>query len=237
MWKWLLALPVIASTAFAQERPSAYEALRVVGTQLGRASMNHVVSVTGINGSPQPRTWKIILEDRRVAAGFREIEVGDGQMMPERGPVRSVIGSSENATIKTSQLNLDSSGAYAVARHTAETSHTVFTLVSYTLRADHRGNPTWIVTLHASRFAPVGTIHIAANKGTVTRVEGMYSGANMAQVETDKTNAEPSDEEAADGDDNLVTKDIKRMFRRTKKEAIQTFGRVQHSFEDFFYRR
>lgn len=237
MWKCLLALSVVASTAFAQEKQSAYEALRVVGDRLGRASMNHLVSVTGIDGNPQPRTWKVLLEDRRTVVGFRELDVTDGQIISDRAPGSAVIGSTENATIKTARLNLDSTGAYAVASHTAETSHTVFALVAYTLRTDRSGNPAWIITLQDARRAPAGTIHIATNNGSVTRVEGMYSGRNMTQVETNNSDIELSGEGTTDEDENIVKKDIKRMFQRTKREALHTFGRVQRSFEDFFNRR
>jgi len=36
---------------------------RVVGTELGRGALTHVVSITGVKGDPQPEKWKIILED------------------------------------------------------------------------------------------------------------------------------------------------------------------------------
>lgn len=237
MWKWLLALPILATATFAQENPSAYEALRVVGTQLGRASMNHVVAVTGVDGNPQPGSWKILLVDRRTAGGFREVVVANGGLVSDGPPHVSVTGASENAAIKTAQLNLDSSGAYAVASHTAETSHVIFALVNYTLRADHRGNPTWVVTLLDAARAPVGTIHIAASRGSVTRVEGMYTGRIITQVETNPTDVATSDDEVVDEDENIVKKDIKRMFQRTKKEAVRMFRRVRRSFDDFMSRR
>ncbi len=116
---------------------------------------------------------------------MREIVVEDNRIASQRVPNRSVAGSSEGHTINTARLNLDSTGAYAVASHTAETSHVTFSLVSYTLRTDDRGNPTWIVTLEDRSRRPVGTIHIKANDGRVSRVEGMYQGRNMEQVEED----------------------------------------------------
>src|SRR5712692_12116472 len=99
----------------------------------------------------------------RARGGVREVEVRNGRIDSERTPVRSVVGSSEGATINTARLNLDSSGAYAVASHTADKSNTRFATVSYTLRTDERGDPTWIVTLHGQSGRPVGTIYIGAN--------------------------------------------------------------------------
>src|SRR4029077_1639018 len=147
MWKFLLAFLLPAGAVFAQGNPSAYEALRVIGTQLNRQLVNRIVSVAGTEGDPQPRSWKILVEDKNAANGVREIVVEDNRVVSQRAPNKSVVGSTQGATINTSKLNLDSTGAYTVASHTAETSHVTFALTSYTLRTDDRGNPVWIVTL------------------------------------------------------------------------------------------
>jgi hypothetical protein len=231
MWKFLVALLLAATPAMAQEVGTAYEALRVVGTQFGRASLNRVISITGVDGTPQPETWKILLEDTHAAGGVRELEVADGRITSERTPVRSVIGSAEGSTIKTGRLNLDSSGAYAVASHTAEKSHTEFDTVSYTLRTDERGNPIWIVTLHSRSKRPVGTIYIGANRGTVSRTEGMFAGATMEDVATDS-----GVEREAQGGGGVIgtTKQrIRDTFQRAQEEATGMFNRVRRSFADF----
>src|SRR5437763_5559847 len=189
MRKLLLALLLPAASAVAQENPSAYEALRVIGTQLNRQIVNHVVSINGADGDPQPRAWKILVDDRNSTNGVREIVVENNQVVSQRAPNRSV-GSSEGATINTGKLNLDSTGAYSVAAHTADTSHVTFSFTSYTLRTDDRGNPVWTVTLADRSNRPVGTMHIRASDGRVTRVEGMYSGRNMEQAEVNPENGD-----------------------------------------------
>jgi len=241
MWKLFLWPLLFVTPALAQENPSAYEALRVVGTQLGRASMSQVISVNGLDGDPQPRSWKILLADSHGEGGVREYAVEGDQIVSQRTPNRSVGGSPAGAAIKTAQLNLDSTGAYAVASHTAETSNIVFTRVTYTLRPDDHGSPSWIVTLTDSSSRPLGTIHIRANDGRVVRVEGMYQGRNIEQAEDGPAQVESTENsDVATGeneDENLVKKDIKRMFRRTRDEAHRIFTRVRRSFEDFFNRR
>jgi hypothetical protein len=238
MWKLLPALLLLAAPALAQENPSAYEALRVIGTQLNRDLVTKVISVTGVDGDPQPRTWKILVADRRAPNRVREIVVEGEQIVSQRDPNRSVAGSTENATINTARLNLDSTGAYTVASHTAETSHVTFTFVSYTLRTDDRGNPVWIVTLEDRSRKPLGTIHIKANDGRVTRVEGMYQGRNMDQVEDERDQAQKSDtDENEDPDENIVKRKIKKLFYKTRDDARRMFERVRRSFVDFFNRR
>ena len=247
MWKFLIGFLFLATPIFAQENSSAYEALRVMGTQLNRQLVNRVVSVAGSEGDPQPRAWKILVEDKNAANGVREIVVEDNRVVSQRAPNKSVVGSTQGATIDTSKLNLDSTGAYTVAAHTAETSHVTFSLTSYTLRTDDRGNPIWIVTLADRSNRPVGTIHIRASDGRISRVEGMYQGRNMEQVEVNPDidnpprveNERPNDDQAVDdenSDENLVFKDVKRMFRRTTRDASRMFQRVRRSFVDFFNR-
>src|SRR5438128_12350727 len=141
-----------------------------------------MISITGRKGDPQPEKWKIVLEDPD-GRGVRELQIADGKIDSDERPDRDVAGSAEGATIDVSRLNLDSSGAYAVASHTAEASHTRFVTADYTLRTDERGEPVWIVTLLSQSSRPVGTIYIGATRGTVRRSEGMFAGPTMAAVE------------------------------------------------------
>ena len=237
MWKSLLASLFLATAALAQEKPSAYEALRVVGTQLNREMMSRIISVSGVDGDPQPRTWKVLVGDRRANGGVREITVEDNRIVSQRIPNRSVVGSTEGNTIKTARLNLDSTGAYAVASHTAETSHVTFSLVSYTLRTDDRGNPVWVVTLEDRARRPVGTIHIKAHDGRIARVEGMYQGRNMEQAEDERDQVDDRDVDSENNpEDNIVKRRIKGLFRKTRDDARRIFVKARRSFVDFVNR-
>ena len=232
MWKGLIALLLAAGPVVAQENLTAYDALRAVGDHFGRAAVNHVISVTGVEGNPQPETWRVLLEnpDRR---GAREVEITGGRVTSDRGPSRGVVGSADGAIINTKRLNLDSSGAYSVASYTAEKSNARFTTVDYTLRNDERGEPVWIVTLHGRSGRPVGTIHIGANRGNVTRTEGMFAGATMADVETEET----ADEEVEGSGPFRHTKArIRASFLRAQEQARGMFDRVRRSFVDFINR-
>lgn len=244
MWRFLLVTLALASSTLAQESDTAYEALRVVGTQLNRGYLDRIVAVSGVQGNPQPDTWRIAIADRNAAGGVREVDVRNGQISAQRTPMQGEVA----APIKTSMLNLDSNGAYSVASYTAEKSHVNFALASYTLRANSRGIPVWIVTLQDERRQPVGTIHIAANKGNVTRVEGMFRGTNAPQVVQDRQPRDPRDTAAVDEEDiyqvdedeegeNPIKREIKLMFRRTKRDAQRVFERVRSSFDDFMERR
>jgi hypothetical protein len=229
MWRVWVGLLVLATPVWAEENATAYEALRVVGRELGRDALHQIVSIRGTKGDPQPEKWKIVVEDPQ-GGGVRELQVVDGKIDSDDEADRGVAGSAEGATIDVSQLNLDSSGAYAVASHTAEASHTSFATADYTLRTADRGEPMWIVTLRSRSSHPVGTIYIGATGGTVRRTEGMFSGATMEDVESDYDQGDGS------GVIPSTKRKIKHAFHRAQEEAQGMFERVKQSFSDFINR-
>jgi len=174
--------------------------------------------------------------------------VKNGRVTSERPS--SMVGSAEGAKINTSRLNLDSSGAFQVASHIAEKSGLRFDSASYTLRTDPHGDPVWIVTLHAVNGQPVGTIHIGANRGNVTRTEGMFAGATMQDVATDqrvvvreRPRREEGEEHASNEDEDNehgplygVRQRLHPYFERAQDEAAGMFDRVKRSFTDFINR-
>jgi hypothetical protein len=162
--------------------------------------------------------------------GGRELQVVDGKIDFDDAADGDVAGSAEGAMIDVSQLNLDSSGAYAVASHTADASHTSFATADYTLRTDERGEPMWIVTLRNRSSRPVGTIYIGGTRGTVMRTDGMFAGATMEDVEGDY------DQGNLTGVIKNAKRSIKHSFNRAQEEARGMFEKVRRSFSDFINR-
>ncbi len=231
MLKFSAALLLSAAGALAQNNPTAYDALRAVGNQLNRDAINRVVAINGVDGNPQPETWHILISGANAHGDVREVEVTNGRVSAPRPPTRAVAGTVQGATVDTRKLNLDSSGAYEVASKTADSSHVPFALVSYTLRTDDRGNPTWIVTLQSQNRHAVGTIYIGADKGTVTRTEGMFQGMPMNEVVEDRREGNV-EYEARSGDGPIVGR-AREMFYRARDNARDTFKRVRRNFADF----
>ncbi|MDQ6939850.1 MAG: hypothetical protein M3119_06795 [Verrucomicrobiota bacterium] len=245
-----LAFSFIVSSACAQQQATAYDALKAV-RQLNGGYLNRIISVTGVDGDPQPTKWNILVADRTAPGGVREIQVAGRRIISNQAP-HGVVGSASNATFAASKLNLDSSGAFQVASHTADQSHQNFDRINYTLRTNEQHLPIWIVTLQDQTRRPLGTIQINANRGNVVRVEGLYHGANIAHVEEDRRDRiaredvqqTPADDEHVDSssdegieesdeDENVIKRRIKGMFHRTKDDAAAMFHRVRRSFADF----
>jgi hypothetical protein len=220
---------LLTTPVWAEEKATAYEALRVLGNEFGRDALQQIVSIRGTKGDPQPEKWKIVVEDPQ-GGGLRELQVADGRIDSDDEADRDVAGSTEGATIDISRLNLDSSGAYAVASHTAEASHASFATADYTLRADERGEPMWVVTLRNRSSRPVGTIYIGGTRGTVRRTEGMFAGATMEDVEGDYEQGNVT------GVIRNAKRSIKHSFNRAQEEARGMFDKVRRSFSDFINR-
>lgn len=231
MWRVCVGLLLLATPVWAEENATAYEALRVVGSEIGREALHQIVSIRGTRGAPQPEKWKIVVEDPQ-GGGVRELQIADGKIDSGDEGSRDVAGSTEGAMIDVSQLNLDSSGAYAVASHTAEASHTSFATADYTLRTDERGEPMWIVTLRNNSSRPVGTIYIGGTRGTVMRTEGMFAGATMEDVEGDYDQGDGG----GPGVVRSAKRSIKHGFNRAQEEARGMFQKVRRSFSDFINR-
>jgi len=229
MWRVWVGLLFLAMPVWAQDNATAYEALRVVGSEFGRDALQQIVSIRGTKGDPQPEKWKIVMEDPQ-GRGVRELQVADGKIDSDDEADRDIAGSTEGAMIDVSQLNLDSSGAYAVASHTAQASHASFATADYTLRTDERGEPMWVVTLRNRSSRPVGTIYIGGTRGTVRRTEGMFAGATMEDVEGDYDHGDVT------GVIRNAKRSIKHSFNRAQEEARGMFEKVRRSFSDFINR-
>jgi hypothetical protein len=229
MWRVWVGLLLLTTPVWAEEKATAYEALRVLGNEFGRDALQQIVSIRGTKGDPQPEKWKIVVEDPQ-GGGLRELQVAGGRIDSDDEADRDVAGSTEGATIDISRLNLDSSGAYAVASHTAEASHASFATADYTLRADERGEPMWVVTLRNRSSRPVGTIYIGGTRGTVRRTEGMFAGATMEDVEGDYEQGNVT------GVIRNAKRSIKHSFNRAQEEARGMFDKVRRSFSDFINR-
>ncbi|XHR29916.1 MAG: hypothetical protein ACFUZC_05045 [Chthoniobacteraceae bacterium] len=161
----LLLLP-LAPAAFG--RDTAYQALRTVGSQRSQSALNNVVEVKGRNGSPQPSSWIILLNDPAARGGVRELEVAKNRIISERTPVKEYSGQSDGAVLNFSKLNLDSEGAFSVAENEVRNSKLGgFYAADYLLRRGDNGTPIWIIQLLDQEKHSLGSITIAADTGVV----------------------------------------------------------------------
>ena len=160
---FLLGL-VLFPLGVLQASDTAYSALRVLGKRDGQEVLNHVVELYGRNGTPQPATWKIIVDDPRARGGVREVEVQRGKIISERTPTSHGMSNPMNFN----QLNLDSEGAFTIANQEAQKANVPFDRVNFLLKAGTGGGaPVWELELFDGRNGRSGSLTIAADSGTV----------------------------------------------------------------------
>jgi hypothetical protein len=140
---------------------TAYNALRVVGKQNGADVLNRVVEVRGRSGTPNPSSWKIVLNDPGARGGIRELEVQGGKIISERTPVTRSTGT----PIDFNQLNLDSEGALTVVNQETQKARLSFDRIDYILQAGSAG-PQWHLELY-EHGEKIGYLDVSAESGNV----------------------------------------------------------------------
>jgi hypothetical protein len=157
------ALPLLAGP------DTAYQALRTVGAQRGDDTLKHVVEVEGLGGVPQPKLWRVVLDDPAARGGVRELDVAHGKIVAEHTPVRAYSGSAAGALIDFQKLNLDSSGAFTVAEKEAQKARIGFDSVDYILRTGDSpdASPLWVIHMMDASHHSIGTMSMAADSGAI----------------------------------------------------------------------
>lgn len=138
---------------------NAYDAMRVVGTEKGAATLEAITEVRGLHGSPQPGMWKITTKvaSYEVRAG-KVAATSIGRVLP---------------TLSLSDLKLDSDGAHTVAEREAKKAAFAYDFVDYTLRTGAKSTPVWEVRLVDEASHATAVLNIGADTGKIISAEGL----------------------------------------------------------------
>ncbi len=221
----LIALFCAVSTAV--HAATAYDALGTVGKQHGDKTLDRVLEVRGLNGTPSPRSWKITVEDSAARSGVREFDVEGTKLVSERAPSNGVAGSPLNVN----RLNLDSDGVNTIATREAKKAGYHYDHTDYVLRAGSKGGtPVWEVRLVDGQSGDIATLHLSADTGTVLSSDGLTTSRTntapppppVAQREMRQDRAErraPSDglQRVGDGLNNFIVRSGFHMQRRFRQ--------------------
>ncbi len=230
----LLVFLLVAPSLLAED--TAYTALRAVGKQLGKESLNHVIEVRGRGGAPAPDLWKVTIGDPASRGGLREIEVQHGKIVAERSPLMRVI----NPAMNFNQLNLDSDGVFTIANDEAKKAGLPFDKVDYTLKSGARaGAPVWEVDLFDGHNGRVATVDIAADSGAIvhrdiaTQAAPPPSAPPGPYVERHPPihDVPPPDVDSEEGQPLTGVGDF---FDRVKRHIVHHFEKRRRQFENFF---
>ena len=230
----LLLLPMVA-----YGNDTAYQALRLIGSERDKEHLNHVIELKGRGGAPQPGQWVVLIDDPMARGGLRELEVAGGQIISERTPVSSYGGTGPQPVMNFSRLNLDSQGAFTVAEGEARKARVGFDSIDYFLRQDEpSGAPVWVLQLLDGQKRAVGSLTIAADTGEVIqrKFEPLNTTGDAAFVGDAPVYAgrEVEDEGNDDEDGESIKSKIKGTAKDVGHSLNKGFHKVGGSLEKFF---
>jgi hypothetical protein len=175
----LVSSVLLSVGAIARAEDTAYKALRAVGVKQGEKSLDHIVSISGRSGHPQPVNWTVLVDDSTARGGLREFDVVANRINAERAPLKRPGGK----PIDLSNLNTDSDGAFTVAEAEARRHHVGFDTIDYALASDPvSGKPVWTVNLLDDQQRLVGMVKISADNGNVIAGRDWVPANNIASV-------------------------------------------------------
>ena len=226
---WMTVFLLAAPGCFGSD--TAYHALRTLGKEKGSEVLNRVVSVEGRDGTPQPATWKIVVEDSVARAGVREFEVSNGHITSERAPARVEPGTRPDAVMDFGKLNLDSSGVFTIVEREAKKSKLGFDNVEYFLHRSSQGTtPIWVVRLVDAQHRGLSVIHVAADSGVVTQRLAMETRRrDGAPVDEPPPRTQPSRIPDGDEPDSNPEKEV-----HVGHEIDKALHRAGGTLQEFF---
>jgi hypothetical protein len=232
------ALALFAFTVSGLAQETAYQALTTVGKIKGEAYLDNLLYLEGREGGSQPGNWRLIFEDPASRAGFREIEVQNGQIVSQRAPLKSSFG--DSGRINLDRLQLDSDGAFTVAQREAARQRVRFAKANYYLQASgDAGAPTWRVELVDASGEVVQSMQVSAADGRVVgagqrQVQPSQDGDYVVEETTEETVVTRSVADQPDREDDSTELKIHRSAVRTGRTIKNTFKQIGGSFQEVF---
>ena len=122
------------------------------------------------DGIPQPSEWIALCNDPSAHGGVRELTISNGHVVSERTPMGEFAGEGDLPHLEITPTMIDSGAVFKIVNREAKAAHIGFDAIDYVLRVDAiSGKPLWIVQLHKSSGALVGTMELSAETGEILK--------------------------------------------------------------------
>lgn len=147
---------------------TAYQALQYYTDGRGDQALNDIFVVRGEGGGPQPAEW-ILYRGRPNASLFQATGIkSSGLILSGTAPRREVGLAPHARPINFSVINLDSNGAYRIAKREARKENFKFGRIDYELKMSHLGGvPAWYLRLFNEEKFYMGEMALSAATGEV----------------------------------------------------------------------
>jgi hypothetical protein len=226
----LQALPASADYS------TAYDALRLVGSQRDPSYYSRLISIAGNNGATQPRRWTLLFFDPKTEDRLREIQVQDGYIVSERTPEDDKLSpQAPQLVMDLQKLNLNSDGAFKIANNEAARVGLAFDSLTYVLRRHEVSKtPVWVLDLKDYRKVRKGTMLVNAENGAVIRPPTPGTQHTYGPLpEGQRPGSQPPPPPGVNTEGGFVGR-ATRTFNKAGKSVEKTFLNIGGTLEEFF---
>ena len=225
----LLAFSV--TVAVAAESVTALGALRL----LPKGQAKNLARIEGIEGTPAPERWHILVHDKDAENGLREYVIAGGAVVASRMVSQFAPSLEESDVIPTENVKFDSSRAAQLAQDYAIANNVILGSINYRLsKAGVDAAPLWRVSCFDESGRELGTLVLTAEKGNVVTHEGF--ALTPATLKSDLFTPQSSSQLAGEdgGKERSGTKSKRTSKRRKPKEEPGIFRRIGGSMQKLF---
>src|SRR5688572_6850264 len=153
-----------ATVAVGAESVTALGALRL----LPKGQAKNLARIEGIEGTPAPERWHILVHDKDAENGLREYVIAGGAVVASRMVSQFAPSLAESDVIPTENVKFDSSRAAQLAQDYAIANNVMLGSINYRLsKAGVDAAPLWRVSCFDESGRELGTLVLTAEKGNV----------------------------------------------------------------------
>ncbi|HEX5175521.1 MAG TPA: hypothetical protein VFV83_00755 [Chthoniobacteraceae bacterium] len=215
------------------EAVTALAALRL----LPKGESKNLARIEGIEGTPAPERWHILVHDKDAENGVREYVIAGGAVVASRSISQFAPSLAESDIIPAENIKFDSSRAAQLAQDYAMANKLMLASINYRLCKQGAGAaPLWRVTCLDEEGRELGALVLTAEKGNVVSHDGFAFTPTSANPElfTPETTSQIAGEESTREGAAATTKSRHRTKRRKPKEDPGIFRRIGGKMQKFF---
>lgn len=182
----LLLTALVATAATKTDTKTAVAALKL----LSRAQAKNLARIEAHEGTPVPERWHLLVYDAEADNGLHEYVVAAGEVVASRNVSQFAESLKAEDVIGADAVKIDSDRAAKVLQEYALANNVTIATITYVLKKEGAdAAPLWHVTGIDEAGKEVGSIVLAAGRGTVVAHDGFPVVPVIAQEKDKKPDA------------------------------------------------
>jgi len=226
-------LLAFSAVAWAAESVTALGALRL----LPKGQARNLARIEGIEGTPAPERWHILVHDKESENGVREYVIAGGAVVASRTVSQFAPSLTEGDVIPAESIKFDSSRAAQLAQDYAIANNMMLASINYRLcKQGTDAAALWRLVCVDEEGKELGVLVVTAEKGNVISHDGFSFTPSNAKPElfTPQSSSEIAAEETTQDGSASTSKPKHGNKHRKPKEEPGIFRRIGGTMQRFF---